>query len=123
MADDETLTEDGTQEQDSGGGEKAKPASGGGSALDEVFFSEGDELDLEAVYDVPLEVEVVLGEKTLSITELLDIGSGSVIELDRKVGEPVDVYVNKRLVARGEIVIVEDHIGVTMTEIFKGDVA
>ena len=51
--------------------------------------------------------------------QLLKLGRGAVVELDRKVGEPVDILVNNRLVARGEVVVVEDKIGVTMTEIIK----
>ena len=57
----------------------------------------------------------------MSISELLRMGPGAIIELERKVGEAVDVFVNGRLVARGEVVIVDDHIGITMTEIIKAD--
>ena len=53
--------------------------------------------------------------------DLLKLGPGSVLELDRKVGEAIDIYINDRLVARGEVVLVEDKLGVTMTEILKGD--
>ena len=53
--------------------------------------------------------------------DLLKIGPGAVLELDRKVGEAIDILVNNRLVARGEVVLVEDRLGVTMTEIIKGD--
>ncbi len=86
-----------------------------------AIFHNADELDLETVFDVPVEVSVVLGQTKTTISELLRIGTGHVVELERKVGEPVDVYVNKRLVARGEVVIVENHIGITMTEIIKVD--
>lgn len=78
-------------------------------------------LSLEAVYDVPVNVSVVLGKTTMQVNQLLKLGRGAVIELDRKVGEPIDILVNNRLVARGEIVVVEDRIGVTMTEIMKAD--
>jgi flagellar motor switch protein FliN/FliY len=80
----------------------------------------GDEIvNLEAVYDIPVEVTVVLGRTNMPISNVLKLGRGAVVELDRKIGESVDVYVNERLVARGEVVIVEDRIGVTMTEIMK----
>ncbi len=78
-------------------------------------------LTLEAVYDVPVQLSVVLGKTTMAVSQLLKLGRGAVIELDRKVGEPIDIYVNNRLVARGEVVVVEDRIGVTMTEIIKAE--
>ncbi len=74
---------------------------------------------LEAVYDIPVQVSAVLGKTTMQVSQLLKLGRGAVIELDRKVGEAIDIYVNNRLVARGEVVVVEDRLGVTMTEIIK----
>jgi flagellar assembly protein FliH len=73
--------------------------------------------DLEAVFDVPVQVSAVLGRARMEINDLLKIGPGTVLELDRKVGEAIDIYVNNRLVARGEVVLVEEKLGVTMTEI------
>jgi flagellar motor switch protein FliN/FliY len=78
-------------------------------------------LDLEAVFDVPVQVSAVLGRAHMDVGELLNLGPGTVLELDRKVGEAIDIYVNNRLVARGEVVLVEDKLGVTMTEIIKSD--
>lgn len=75
--------------------------------------------DLEAVYDIPVQVSAVLGKTTMQVSQLLKLGRGAVIELDRKVGEAIDIYVNNRLVARGEVVVVEERLGVTMTEIIK----
>jgi len=75
--------------------------------------------DLEAVYDIPVQVSAVLGKSTMQVSQLLKLGRGAVIELDRKVGEAIDIYVNNRLVARGEVVVVEDRLGITMTEIIK----
>jgi flagellar motor switch protein FliN/FliY len=75
--------------------------------------------DLAPVFDVPVNISAVLGRANMSVAQLLKLGSGSVLELDRKVGEAIDIYVNNRLVARGEIVIVDDRLGVTMTEIIK----
>ncbi len=76
--------------------------------------------DLEAVYDIPVNVSAILGKSHMPVSRLLKLGRGAVVELDRKVGEAVDIYVNNRLVARGEVVVVEDRLGVTMTEIIKG---
>jgi flagellar motor switch protein FliN/FliY len=79
----------------------------------------GSDAGLEAVYDVPVTVRAVLGTTSMNISQLLKLGRGAGVELDRKVGDAVDVYVNDRLVARGEVVIVDDKLGVTMTEIVK----
>ncbi|MBS0491425.1 MULTISPECIES: flagellar motor switch protein FliN [unclassified Phenylobacterium] len=75
--------------------------------------------DLAPVFDVPVSISAVLGRATMSVAQLLQLQSGSVLDLDRKVGEAIDIYVNNRLVARGEVVIVDDRLGVTMTEIIK----
>ena len=77
--------------------------------------------DLEAVYDVPVTVQAILGKSAMEVSDLLKLGRGAVVQLDRKVGEAIDIYVNDRLVARGEVVLVEDRLGITMTEIVKGD--
>ena len=75
--------------------------------------------DLAPVFDVPVSISAVLGRATMSVAQLLQLQSGSILDLDRKVGEAIDIYVNNRLVARGEVVIVDDRLGVTMTEIIK----
>jgi flagellar motor switch protein FliN/FliY len=77
--------------------------------------------DLEAVFDVPVQVSAVLGRARMAVSDLLRLGPGAVLELDRKVGEAIDIYINNRLVARGEVVLVEDKLGVTMTEIIKAE--
>ena len=77
--------------------------------------------DLEAVFDVPVQVSEVLGRARMEVGDLLKLGPGTVLELDRKVGEAIDIYVNNRLVARGEVVLVEDKLGVTMTEVIKAE--
>jgi len=77
--------------------------------------------DLAAVYDVPVQVSAVLGKANMQVSQLLKLGRGAVVELDRKVGEAIDIYVNNRLVARGEVVVVDERLGVTMTEIVKAD--
>ena len=100
---------------------------GSGNAMDrigdlEVELPQGAQ-DLEAVYDIPVQVSAVLGKATMQVSQLLKLGRGAVVELDRKVGEAIDIYVNNRLVARGEVVVVDDKLGVTMTEIIKSDQA
>lgn len=78
-----------------------------------------EEVGLEAVYNIPVTVRAVLGTKKMQIHQLLKLGRGAMVDLDRKVGEAIDIYINDRLVARGEVVIVDDKLGVTMTEIIK----
>lgn len=79
------------------------------------------EKDVDAIYDIPVQISAVLGKSSMQVSQLLKLGRGAVVELDRRVGEAVDIYVNDRLVARGEVVIMEDRLGVTMTEIIKSD--
>src|SRR6476469_8262597 len=94
--------------------------------LGDVTYSEDEQsariaADLEAVFDVPVQVSAVLGRSKMDVGELLRLGPGTVLELDRRVGEAIDIYVNNRLVARGEVVLVEEKLGVTMTEILKAE--
>src|ERR1700710_1942799 len=94
--------------------------------LDDIVYHDDEQIsrvaaDLEAVFDVPVQVSAVLGRSKMDVGELLKLGPGTVLELDRRVGEAIDIYVNNRLVARGEVVLVEDKLGVTMTEIIKAE--
>lgn len=89
--------------------------SGGGAA------SSAPAERLGAVYDVPVNLAAVLGKTSMPVNQLLRLGRGAVVELDRKVGEPIDIFVNNRLIARGEVLVVDDRLGITMTEIIKGD--
>ena len=75
--------------------------------------------DLEAVYDIPVKVSAILGKSKIKVSQLLKINKGTIIELDKKIGEAIDIYVNNNLVARGEVVVVDDKLGITMTEIIK----
>lgn len=75
------------------------------------------DVDLQVVYDVPLSVSAVLGRASMKVNQLVRLSRGSVIELDKKVGDPVDIFVNDRLVAKGEIVLVDNKIGITLTEL------
>jgi flagellar motor switch protein FliN len=92
-------------------------------AGDEQDYAIGEAMaaDVSAIYDIPVQISAVLGRSSMQVSQLLKLGRGAVVELDRKVGEAIDIYVNNRLVARGEVVVVEDKLGVTMTEIVKSD--
>ena len=82
----------------------------------------GTAKDLEAVYDISVTVSAVLGKATMQVSQLLKLGRGAVVELDRRLGEAIDIYVNNRLIARGEVVMVDNtRMGVTMTEIVKSE--
>jgi flagellar motor switch protein FliN len=94
-------------------------APGEGQLAETMGDEEKIATDLAPVFDVPVNISAVLGRASLSVAQLLQLGQGSVLELDRKVGEAIDIYVNNRLVARGEVVIVDERLGVTMTEIIK----
>ncbi len=98
-----------------------------GSSLAEAASRQEQDIhaavDLEAVFDVPVRVQAVLGKSSMEVSQLLKLAPGAVVELDRRVGEAIDIYVNNRLVARGEVVLVDEHLGVTMTEIVKQDKA
>ncbi len=80
-----------------------------------------EDRELDAVYDIPVQLSAVLGRAHMPVNQLLKLGRGAVIELDRRVGEAVDILVNNKLIARGEVVLVEDRLGITMTEIIKSD--
>lgn len=106
------------------GGMKLDEIEGSGlPGEDEREFEIGEAMagDVTAIYDIPVQISAVLGRSTMQVSQLLKLGRGAVVELDRKVGEAIDIYVNNRLVARGEVVVVEDKLGVTMTEIVKSD--
>jgi flagellar motor switch protein FliN/FliY len=77
------------------------------------------EQNLDLLLDIPLEVSVELGRVTMLIRELLEVGTGSIVELQKAAGEPVEVLVNGRLIARGEVVVVEDNFAVRITEILS----
>ena len=100
------------------GAQGSQPLLEGGAPADEEPKRTAN--DLEAVYDVPVTVQAILGKSAMEVSELLKLGKGTVVQLDRKVGEAIDIYVNNRLVARGEVVVVDERLGVTMTEIIKG---
>jgi flagellar motor switch protein FliN/FliY len=75
--------------------------------------------NLDFVLDIPLEVSVELGRAKLLISELLQLGQGSVIELTKLAGEPLEIFVNQKLIARGEVVVVNEKFGIRMTDIIS----
>jgi flagellar motor switch protein FliN len=89
--------------------------------VDHFYDDMTPEKDMHAIYDIPVQVSAVLGRTTMQVSQLLKLGRGAVVNLDRRIGEPIDVYVNNRLVARGEVVVVDDKLGITMTEIVKSE--
>ena len=141
MAEEDDVEEDGAPQGETSGGQdfelseietpngeapeeeepQAAAMPGPGSPLVPEEESKGTPQELEAVYDIPVKVSAVLGKSSMEVNQLLKLGRGAVIELDRKVGEAIDIYVNNRLVARGEVVVIEDRLGVTMTEIIKAE--
>ncbi|MBS1723224.1 MAG: flagellar motor switch protein FliN [Armatimonadetes bacterium] len=90
--------------------------SGSGSGLGEAPV---DEKGLEIIMDIPLEVSVELGRVKMPVRDVVELGAGSIVEIDKAAGEPVDVMVNGRLVARGEVVVIDDNFGVRITEILS----
>jgi flagellar motor switch protein FliN/FliY len=82
----------------------------------------GDERNLDAILGIPVNIQVVLGSATMLVSNLLKLGRGAVIPLNHRVGEPIDIVVNGRVIARGEVVVVEDdnsRFGVSLTEIIS----
>ena len=116
-------SEDQSSEMEAPGYEEMEDHNDQGQSDTSQDFDVGEPManDVTAIYDIPVQISAVLGRSSMQVSQLLKLGRGAVVELDRKVGEAIDIYVNNRLVARGEVVVVEDKLGVTMTEIVKSD--
>ena len=95
------------------------PPAKGGSIPGDLGSRGGDGLSF--VMDVPVELTIELGRKTTKIGEVLRLGPGSILELNKANGEPLDVYVNNRLIARGEAVVVGERYGIRLTEVVVND--
>ncbi len=130
MADDDDDVKQADAADAAGGGDEAPPAAAEGDAAagkgddapaGEAVEGAAADGDPDAVYDVPVEVTAVLGTATMKVSQLLKLGRGAVVQLDRMVGESIDLHANNRLIARGEVVVIDDRLGVTMTEIIKSD--
>ncbi len=76
-----------------------------------------EQMNLDLLLEIPLEIVVELGRTKMKISEVLELTSGSIVELDKMSGEPVDIFVNNKLIARGEVVVIEEHFGVRIKEI------
>jgi len=77
--------------------------------------------DFDLILDIPLEVRVELGRSKMLVNDLLQLGQGSIFELDKKVGDQIDIYVSDKLLARGEVVVVEEKFGIRLTDIISPD--
>ncbi len=86
---------------------------------EEELASDKPTTEVEALMDVSVEITAVLGTSLMPISQILKLGRGAVVELNRSVGEDIEVHANNRLVAMGEVIVVDDRLGVTMTEIIK----
>lgn len=95
------------------------PAPAGEPASIGEAVMEGMDSRVEAVYDIPVEIIAVLGTAAMPIAQILKLGRGAVVELERVIGEPIEIHANNRLVARGEVVVVEDRLGVQITEVVR----
>jgi flagellar motor switch protein FliN/FliY len=73
--------------------------------------------DIDFILDIPLELSVELGRRKMLVNDLLQLGQGSIVELDKLAGEPLEIYINRKLVARGEVVVVNEKFGVRLTDI------
>jgi flagellar motor switch protein FliN/FliY len=118
VSDDEIGWDDVKQEMELG---KVMPAK---TEVTETSFNEikksepvRSSLDMNFILDIPLTLNVELGRSRMLISELLQLGQGSVIELTKLAGEPMDIYVNQRLIARGEVVVVNEKFGIRLTDI------
>ncbi|MFT8665034.1 flagellar motor switch protein FliN [Acetobacter orientalis] len=104
--------------------EQAAPAAPSAEVGEQDAKANAANEQMEAMYEIPVKITAIIGTATMPVNQLLKLGRGAVVELDRKLGEAVDIYANNRLIARGEVVVVDDnHIGVTMTEILSSSPA
>jgi flagellar motor switch protein FliN/FliY len=109
MSETETVT-DKDQKETSQTDDHPKRSEGNGSTQNEKY-------DVDLILDIPLEVTVELGKVKMLVNDLLQLGQGSIIELDKPVGERLEIYISDKLIARGEVVVAEDKLGVRVTDI------
>lgn len=84
---------------------------------DDSVEQEHGERELDFILDIPLELSVELGKTKMLVNDLLQLGQGSIIELNKLAGEPLEVYINRKLIARGEVVVVNEKFGVRLTDV------
>lgn len=105
---------------------RAEPVAGGGyqeeGMVPQSFMEAmvGDE-NIDLIRDIPVKITSIMGNARMKLKDLVELGQGSVVELDRVEGEPVDILANGKLVGRGEVVVVDEHFGIRVTEIFKAN--
>jgi flagellar motor switch protein FliN/FliY len=88
-----------------------------------MSFLASTSLEIDSINNLTVTITAVAGKATVQISQMLRLGRGAIIELDRKLGEPVDIYINNRWIAKGELVIMEHQkIGISMTELAKEDI-
>jgi len=87
--------------------------------LNEQGAGQKEQYDMDLILDIPLDVSVELGKVKMPVNELLQLGQGSVVELTKPVGEPLDIYVNNKLIAKGEVVIVDEKFGIRVADIIN----
>jgi flagellar motor switch protein FliN/FliY len=78
-----------------------------------------EKYDFDIILDIPLDISVELGRVKMIVNDLLQLGQGSVIELNKSAGEPVEIYINNKLIARGEVVVVDEKFGIRVTDIIS----
>jgi len=102
-------------------GEQAESEASAAAAFDEVVDDAlpGSDVNLDVVLDIPVNISMEIGRTKISIRNLLQLNQGSVVELDRLAGEPMDVLVNGTLIARGEVVVVNEKFGIRLTDIIS----
>ena len=98
--------------------DKKQEENGGASIQDDKSCSNG-KCDMDLILDIPLDVTVELGKVKMLVNELLQLGQGSVIELSKQAGDPLDIYVNNKLVAKGEVVILDEKFGIRVSDIIN----
>lgn len=86
-------------------------------SVEEAAAAEQGERELNFILDIPLELSVELGKTKMLVNDLLQLGQGSIIELNKLAGEPLEVYINRKLIARGEVVVVNEKFGVRLTDV------
>jgi len=94
------------------GNSQAETSRGGASG-------QKDKYELDLILDIPLDVSAELGKVKMLVNDLLQLGQGSVIELNKPVGDPIEIYINDKLIARGEVVVVDDKFGIRVTDIIS----
>ena len=113
MADEETESKDSNVEKEAVEGDNTEETA---SEEDELEAQEGAN-QLDFILDIPLELSVELGRTKMLVNNLLQLGQGSIVELNKLAGEPLEVYINRKLIARGEVVVVNEKFGVRLTDI------